>query len=260
MAESPLQHLDLLRRVPYFAGLTDEVLGALAGVAGSRHYARGQLIFLEGDPCAGLFIVAAGEVKIFKLSPGSRANHPPTGARRHLQRCRRVGWRAQPCQRCRYGRLNIVHHWTRGHSPPGARLSAARLGADREHPAAGTSPGERRRGSLAAVGEAWRDCCWLKRHASAALAPSARPDGDTGGDGSAAGHRPRDDRHTLHDLADEGLIEFDRHRIVIIDRSGLQAVSDSVNCWAVGASPAASSATGGRMSLPVIRRTRRGCG
>jgi CRP/FNR family transcriptional regulator len=31
----------------------------------------------------------------------------------------------------------------------------------------------------------------------------------------------------LRDLADEGLIEFDRHRIVITDRAALQAVSDS---------------------------------
>jgi hypothetical protein len=72
MAESPPLRLDLLRRVPYFAGLDDEVLGALVGVAGCRHYSRGQVIFLEGDPCAGLYIVAAGEVKIFKLSPQGR--------------------------------------------------------------------------------------------------------------------------------------------------------------------------------------------
>ncbi len=72
MAESLPQHFDLLHRVPYFAGLTDEVLAALVAVAGSRRYARGQIIFLEGDPCAGLYIVAAGEVKIFKLSPQGR--------------------------------------------------------------------------------------------------------------------------------------------------------------------------------------------
>jgi CRP/FNR family transcriptional regulator len=62
----------LLRRVPYFANLTDELLGALAAVAVERRYARGQVIFLEGDLCAGLFVVAQGEVKIFKLSPQGR--------------------------------------------------------------------------------------------------------------------------------------------------------------------------------------------
>jgi CRP/FNR family transcriptional regulator len=30
------------------------------------------MIFVEGEPCAGLFIVESGRVKIFKLSPGGR--------------------------------------------------------------------------------------------------------------------------------------------------------------------------------------------
>jgi CRP/FNR family transcriptional regulator len=63
---------DLLRRVPFFAGLNDDMLAALAAVAIERRYARGQMLFLEGDPCAGLHIVAEGEVKIFKLSPQGR--------------------------------------------------------------------------------------------------------------------------------------------------------------------------------------------
>ncbi|MGC8780407.1 MAG: Crp/Fnr family transcriptional regulator, partial [Anaerolineae bacterium] len=64
--------LNLLRRVPYFANLSAEVLAALAQAAACRHYARGQMIFLEREPCAGLFIVATGQVKIFKLSPQGR--------------------------------------------------------------------------------------------------------------------------------------------------------------------------------------------
>ena len=63
---------NLLRRVPYFAGLPDSVLVELAAVAVEHRYARGQLIFLEGEPCAGLYVVAEGEVKIFKLSPQGR--------------------------------------------------------------------------------------------------------------------------------------------------------------------------------------------
>lgn len=63
-----LARLDLLRRVPCFAGLADDLLAALAAVAGERHCARGEVIFLEGDPCAGLFVVVTGGVKIYKLS------------------------------------------------------------------------------------------------------------------------------------------------------------------------------------------------
>jgi len=40
--------------------------------AHDRRFARGQLIFLEGEPCAGLFIVGSGAVKILKLSPQGR--------------------------------------------------------------------------------------------------------------------------------------------------------------------------------------------
>lgn len=62
----------LLRRVPYFAPLTEEVLAALVARAVERCYDRGQTIFLEGEACAGLYVVARGEVKIFKMSPQGR--------------------------------------------------------------------------------------------------------------------------------------------------------------------------------------------
>ncbi len=63
---------ELLRRVPYFSGLSDELLAALAAVAIERRYARGEMVFLEGDPCTALYVVARGEVKIFKVSPQGR--------------------------------------------------------------------------------------------------------------------------------------------------------------------------------------------
>jgi CRP/FNR family transcriptional regulator len=64
--------LDLLHRVPYFAGLPDNLLAELARVAVERRYSRGEIIFLEGEPCSGLYVVARGEVKIFKVSPQGR--------------------------------------------------------------------------------------------------------------------------------------------------------------------------------------------
>lgn len=62
----------LLRRVPYFAGLPDPVFVALIAAAVERRYGRGQVIFLEGEPGAGLHVIAEGQVKIFKLSPQGR--------------------------------------------------------------------------------------------------------------------------------------------------------------------------------------------
>lgn len=62
----------LLRRVPLFTALPGAVLTALAAAAIERSYAHGEMIFLEGEPCAGLYVIAAGEIKIFKLSSQGR--------------------------------------------------------------------------------------------------------------------------------------------------------------------------------------------
>jgi CRP/FNR family cyclic AMP-dependent transcriptional regulator len=61
-----------LRRVPLFAGLSPEELAFLAERSVSRRYAANELIFAEGQPCHGLFVVESGLVKIFKVSPEGR--------------------------------------------------------------------------------------------------------------------------------------------------------------------------------------------
>jgi len=45
---------------------------ALAKRVSNRHFGRGELLFSEGDPCTGLFLVASGRIRIFKLSPSGR--------------------------------------------------------------------------------------------------------------------------------------------------------------------------------------------
>jgi CRP-like cAMP-binding protein len=62
----------VLKKTPLFAGLTEAELRALAARATNRKFDRGQLLFGEGDPCAGLFLVASGKVRIFKLSAAGR--------------------------------------------------------------------------------------------------------------------------------------------------------------------------------------------
>lgn len=63
---------ELLRSISYFSGLDEATLKALTSVAVRRRYDAGQMIFVEGEPCAGLFIVESGRVKIFQLSAGGR--------------------------------------------------------------------------------------------------------------------------------------------------------------------------------------------
>lgn len=63
---------ELLRGIPYLRRLPEEVLDALAQVAVRREYPAGAMIFLEGDPVAGFFLVESGVVKISRIGPDGR--------------------------------------------------------------------------------------------------------------------------------------------------------------------------------------------
>lgn len=69
---SPSHAAETLRRVPIFNGLTETELQFLAERAVPRNYSKGELLFTEGDPCTGLFIIESGKVRIFKSSPNGR--------------------------------------------------------------------------------------------------------------------------------------------------------------------------------------------
>jgi CRP-like cAMP-binding protein len=62
----------LLRTQPYFSTLDDDDLTFLASWMIERHFAKGEMIFLEGEPCQGLYLVCEGQVCIYKLSPEGR--------------------------------------------------------------------------------------------------------------------------------------------------------------------------------------------
>ncbi len=60
--------IDVLCRVPYFRHLDLPVLQALARAAQRLEFKAGAVIFSEGEPSAGLFIVEKGEVKACHIS------------------------------------------------------------------------------------------------------------------------------------------------------------------------------------------------
>ena len=62
----------MLAKVPIFSGLTENELGFISQRTVSRHYSAGEIIFSEGEPCAGLYVVESGNVRIFKSSPNGR--------------------------------------------------------------------------------------------------------------------------------------------------------------------------------------------
>jgi len=63
---------EALQRIPIFSGLEAEVLEALAQRAAARTLASGEMLFSEGDPCDGVFLLVEGSLKIFKTSPSGR--------------------------------------------------------------------------------------------------------------------------------------------------------------------------------------------
>lgn len=64
--------LHTLRGNPYFDDLPDGMLNEIASHMQLRGFERGEVLFWEGDPCAGLHIIQEGSVKLYRLSPQGR--------------------------------------------------------------------------------------------------------------------------------------------------------------------------------------------
>jgi CRP/FNR family transcriptional regulator len=69
MAESSEpQLLDILRTVPYFEGAAAASLRTLAEQVRRFRAEPDETLFLEGEPAAGLWVIAQGSVKIYKIN------------------------------------------------------------------------------------------------------------------------------------------------------------------------------------------------
>lgn len=66
------QKLALLHQNEYFEGLNENLLNQVATQMQLHEYERGEALFWEGDPCAGLHIIEQGFVKLYRLSPQGR--------------------------------------------------------------------------------------------------------------------------------------------------------------------------------------------
>jgi CRP/FNR family transcriptional regulator len=62
----------LLKGIPYFRPLDDQALETIAREVIVRRYHAGEIIFLEGDPVAGLHLVVEGSGKVYRLSEAGR--------------------------------------------------------------------------------------------------------------------------------------------------------------------------------------------
>jgi len=72
MAGSSTKVRQTLTKVAIFSSLTEGELEFLAKRTVLRRYSAGELVFGEGEPCMGLYVVESGQVRIFKSSSAGR--------------------------------------------------------------------------------------------------------------------------------------------------------------------------------------------
>jgi CRP/FNR family cyclic AMP-dependent transcriptional regulator len=72
MSKSKFSRAAALKKAPLFADLSEKELGFVAERAVLHRLEAGALIFSEGEPCEGLYVVESGAVKIFKTSASGR--------------------------------------------------------------------------------------------------------------------------------------------------------------------------------------------
>ena len=63
---------EFLRKLPYFEALSIGEIEQVSREVLELSFARGEVLFLEGEPCRGLYVVKSGQVRIFKSSPEGR--------------------------------------------------------------------------------------------------------------------------------------------------------------------------------------------
>ena len=61
-----------LSEIALFAALSESEVQVLAQRAVERRFAPEEILFWEGEPCAGVFLIIQGSVKIFRTSPAGR--------------------------------------------------------------------------------------------------------------------------------------------------------------------------------------------
>jgi CRP/FNR family transcriptional regulator len=68
----PTHKPGLLPGISLFSGLNAGEIESITQLLIERRYAAGDMLFWEGEPCAGMFLIVQGTVKIFKTSPSGR--------------------------------------------------------------------------------------------------------------------------------------------------------------------------------------------
>ena len=70
--QEPVSPKQILMATPLFGALEESEVNSLAGRCGIRVFPAGEMLFAEGEPCRGLYIVVSGRVRIFKTAVNGR--------------------------------------------------------------------------------------------------------------------------------------------------------------------------------------------
>ena len=61
-------NIGIIAGTPLFSGLPEDQRNDLSQIAVDKNYHKGDVIFSEGDKGSGFYVIAAGQVKVFKVS------------------------------------------------------------------------------------------------------------------------------------------------------------------------------------------------
>ncbi|AJE02039.1 Crp/Fnr family transcriptional regulator [Geobacter pickeringii] len=67
-----MENKDILKKSLLFSGLDDENLEEVTAIATRRSFGRGETLFTEGEPATGFYLLAAGSLKLCKVSPDGK--------------------------------------------------------------------------------------------------------------------------------------------------------------------------------------------
>ncbi len=62
----------ILSHSPFFAAVEGASRERLVGMGAIRRYPRGKMVFRDGEPCPGVFIVGTGLVRVYKSAPNGK--------------------------------------------------------------------------------------------------------------------------------------------------------------------------------------------
>ena len=64
--------IGLLKNSHLGRGLDDEELKAIEAIALIRSLSKGEMLFMEGDPATGFYILLDGQVRLYKATPDGK--------------------------------------------------------------------------------------------------------------------------------------------------------------------------------------------